>query len=68
MSKMIVVRIPAELHAEVTQIGDDREVPFRDALLTVVKAGVSRVRALDRHALNKQSKARKAKRPPPRRK
>lgn len=67
MSKMIVVRIPQELHAEVASIADDREVPFRDGLATVLKAGVSRVRALDRHAQTRAENRKKKSRPKRRR-
>lgn len=59
VTKMIIVRIPEDLHNEVTRVSDDREIPFREGLKVVLRAGVSRVRALDRHAVNKASKAKK---------
>lgn len=59
VTKMIIVRIPEDLHNEVTRVSDDREIPFREGLKVVLRAGVSRVRALDRHAVNKASKSRR---------
>lgn len=53
ITKKMVVRIPKELHDEVCMVAEDREVTFPDALAAVLRAGVSRVRALDRHALVK---------------
>lgn len=61
VTKMIVVRIPEDLYDEVTRVSDDREIPFREGLKVVLRAGVSRVRALDRHAVAKAAKAKASK-------
>ena len=61
VTKMIVVRIPEDLHDVVTRVSDDREIPFREGLKVVLRAGVSRVRALDRHAVAKAAKAKASK-------